>query len=339
MEANGVKNALLLMYALSMIVLCFGCAASGSSPGQGSAVAGTAVSGFAMYARLNPSSVVAGMPVFLEITVQNTTSRSLKLYESYPELDFDVDVQGPSGDVKPRQAQHLKSAWKYMARDIPAGQAITYSYNLSKEYDVSTPGTYQVTASRRVLPVEGAGAADIAAPTVVLTVLPPPADSGQSMDEQTSELAKRIRLTIAAQQQSVVAGDRVTFNVSLKNISDKQVQIEYTQPFSMYNNDFNVQVRDAEKKEAHPTQFLMNLRTPKPEKGGGSPASIAIEPGQSVESAVNVARFYDMTMPGKYFVTLRTGSGPTLLVSNTVEVTIVETGTTYVIRGQKQDQK
>lgn len=149
----------------------------------------------------------------------------------------------------------------------------------------------------------------------------------------------KTQLTITPQQKNVEAGQPVMFAISLKNVSDKQVLFEHTKPFSVYNNDFVVEVLDAGKKEAHPTKFLADLKTFNLDKSISWSMSITLEPDQSVEALINVARFFDMTMPGKYFVTLQTAIQKTASVSNTVEISVVEPRSKYVIKDEKKDQK
>lgn len=101
---------------------------------------------------------------------------------------------------------------------------------------------------------------------------------------------------------------------------------------------------NADKKEARPTQFRIDLRQFHLDRSIGSLFTITLDPGQSMESEINVARFLDMTMPGKYSVTIRTKPTssldfkPSALVSNTVEITVVEPRGKYVIKDQKESE-
>ena len=175
-------------------------------------------------------------------------------------------------------------------------------------------------------------------PLVLLSISAACADSGdEGWKARGKELAGKLQLTIKPQLEKVKAGQPVMLSVSMKNVSNEQVRIECNR--NMYD-DYTFQVTDARKKEAPATSFLRQRREfIVEERSTESLTSYKLEPGQSADCSLNACVFFDMSHPGKYFITVKRGLPLAIclegVVSNTVEVTVVEPEASYTIRDAK----
>ncbi len=145
-------------------------------------------------------------------------------------------------------------------------------------------------------------------------------------------------IAISPQQDSVNAGSAVLINVTLTNISDHAVAV--TRMLS--GADSQIDVRDVNGKSAPDTPnfgFFRNGHATHAEIDAAmnDPARLAtaeladnltgdtVQAGRTVTWSINVARFYDMSQPGKYSIRISRGDPEDLgafVKSNTVTVTV-----------------
>lgn len=174
---------------------------------------------------------------------------------------------------------------------------------------------------------------------LVLLVVPATcADSGKRSSEEKAEvLVSKLQLTIKPQQENVEVGQPVMLSVCLKNISDETLTIECSR--DIYK-EYTFEVVDGKNMEAQPTNFL---RQQKKDAllSTESLTGYSLKAGQSADCSLNVCTLFDVTLPGKYFVTLRRGfplpvciQDSTSVVSNTVEVIVTKSVAFYAIKDE-----
>ena len=158
---------------------------------------------------------------------------------------------------------------------------------------------------------------------------------GKTWQEKGKTLASKLQLTINAEKNEVEAGQPIMLSISMKNISSDELHIECSR--NMYS-EYTLSVVDAQNKEAKPTSFLIQFREDQ-RLYMDSLRGYTLKASQSADCSINACTFYDMTLPGKYFISLRRWfplpmclEGQTQVVSNTVEVKVVYPEEPYVIK-------
>lgn len=175
-------------------------------------------------------------------------------------------------------------------------------------------------------------------PLVLLSISAACANSGDDgWKAKGKELASKLQLTIKPQQGKVKAGQPVTLSVSIKNVSTEEVTVECNR--NMYD-DYTFQVTDARKKEAPATNFLRQQKVyTLDERSMESLTGYKLKPGQSADCSLNAGVFFDLSLPGKYSITVKRGLPLPIclegVVSNTVEVTVLEPEASYTITDAK----
>jgi hypothetical protein len=134
---------------------------------------GLTVDGLRLTALSASPTVAPGQRVELTISLENHTMQVVRLSDTYPELDYSLVVLNARGDqLSPKQDGSAVASMRF--RDAQPGQALAYSYDLNATYDLSEPGEYRITASRKVPPFDGEGWAEVVSNTVVLRVVEQP---------------------------------------------------------------------------------------------------------------------------------------------------------------------
>lgn len=138
--------------------------------------AGRVTEGFQVSATAENESVISGAPARLRIRIRNVTDRALYLGEAGTEHDYGVRISSDTGRTIPLTA-HGKSVLNggrfYMNLSIliKPGEEREEVIDISKIYDMKTPGNYSVVLERKVGKLEGKGVAQAESNTVHIKVI------------------------------------------------------------------------------------------------------------------------------------------------------------------------
>ena len=185
----------------------------------------------------------------------------------------------------------------------PGGTIRGLPHNLSKEYDLSNPGTYTVQARRRDTYSESVVESNL----LTITLIPAPERPKTSFT-----------LTISTNDDTVRAGDKISLLTEVTNTSDHEIS------YDCAITKLDIQVRDAQGKLASLTEGGRSLRrefgTP------GSPYNLLhVKPGDTMPAGgVTVQGLYDMSHPGDYTIQFLQFDDETdsWVKSNTITITV-----------------
>ena len=132
-----------------------------------------------------------------------------------------------------------------------------------------------------------------------------------------------VRVTLTAPETEVKAGSEVSVEVTLTNISNRIVTLELTSPFC----DYDVEVRESAGNLAPDTEVKKATDCAHREMTGRH-IIVQLRPHESEKESIPVSAFSDMSMPGKYTVTVTWKApkelGNLAVKSNAVTVTVTE---------------
>lgn len=138
---------------------------------------GSVSQGFQLSANLEGDVIrKAGDAIALELTIKNASKRVLSLTVSSPEKDYQVYVKNEKGEDVPltEYGERLRQlAGDHLSRSvikITAGLELKYRYPLGAVYNMTSSGSYYVTARRSVFRRDGKGIAELSSNEVKITV-------------------------------------------------------------------------------------------------------------------------------------------------------------------------
>lgn len=137
---------------------------------------GPSYQGFQVSATAENESVISGAPARLRIRIKNVTDRALYLGEAGTEHDYRVRISSDTSRTIPLTA-HGKSVLNggrfYMNLSIliKPGEEREDVIEVSKSYNMKTPGNYSVILERNVGKLEGKGIAQVESNTVHVKVI------------------------------------------------------------------------------------------------------------------------------------------------------------------------
>ena len=105
----------------------------------------------------------------LPLTLYNATQGVLGVSESYPEHDYVLTITDGRGQIIPPIGDASEVA-RNISRWLQPGEQITDEYNLKRMYNLTSPGCYTITATRRVPRLDGEGIAGVSSGEAVLTI-------------------------------------------------------------------------------------------------------------------------------------------------------------------------
>ncbi len=204
-----------------------------------------------------------------------------------------VGIPGPSGSVIGPRPMH------------PGETTSGISGDLTKQYDLSTPGTYTIQARRRDSYSESVVESNV----LTVTVIAP----SQAPERPTTSFT----LAIRTDEDTVKAGNKIPVNIEVTNTSDHL--IVYTPSITT----LDIQVHDAQGKMAPLTEAGRELRR---EYGSiGINSHFSLSPGDSWPAGgVGVGVLYDLSRPGDYTIQISQfdDETKTWVKSNTITVTV-----------------
>jgi len=126
-------------------------------------------SGWKISSHLEKSSFTADEPIYLDVTLTNTSAGTLKYGERSPQLEFTVHVKDRSGNEIPT-TRFAKSygklttdVFKQLSRTAKPGEGLVYHFWLNRSFDLTVDGSYTVTVSRQ-MPISTTDSSLVASP-------------------------------------------------------------------------------------------------------------------------------------------------------------------------------
>jgi hypothetical protein len=132
---------------------------------------------------------------------------------------------------------------------------------------------------------------------------------------------KPFRLSIRPLQASVRAGSEVRIEVTLRNVSGRQIAM----PKSDEGGDYLVEVRDGKGRMARDTELGRKLKDPGTVRVSSAPL-YPLKPQESLKDEIAVGKLYEVSNPGEYTISVarpipeELGTG--VVKSNTITVTV-----------------
>lgn len=149
--------------------------------------------------------------------------------------------------------------------------------------------------------------------------------SEDKMITRKSDTVEGYTLSVETQNDTYRIGDKISVRVRLKNVSEDTVRIRQATPF----RTFDIELKLPDGKKAPLTLFGQRVLF----SGAlGSKSARELKPSEEYESSFNLSRIFDMTLAGKYDLTVskkvwirdggtktKTVSSPSLTISVTEE--------------------
>jgi hypothetical protein len=293
---------------------------------------GMAAEGFLLSAWLPKATVARGEQVWLWLTLQNVSDKVLFFQRTVPEADFPLVVQDAAGrTLSPKKDAITVSC---LGIEVQPGECLVRDYRLNRMYDFSAPDKYSITATARVLRLDGDGWTDVVADTVILTVteaVAPPvaadrlpaailfmherlnaAQVKSLMDVRSAPLGG-FQLTSALFESRVGSKGPVALTVTLQNLSSQTLSCWETSP------EFDIGLIV----EGPQGALLPNVRRRVFKSEG---RAINILPGGKVTRTFDIYWLYDLSAVGEYRITavrrIPAPGGWACVVSNTVVLAV-----------------
>lgn len=142
-----------------------------------------------------------------------------------------------------------------------------------------------------------------------------------------SDASQPFSLTLHEPKAPARVGSEIHLTVTVANTSNHDVSFGVAPGIAPDQTmSYNIEIRDAQGREAPPTPFLRDLREhPKPTSG--SIFGYTLAPGESYEEELVITRLYDLTQPGKYTIKVARSQQPwpnaaAIVKSNTIAIAV-----------------
>jgi hypothetical protein len=117
---------------------------------------GVVSEGFQLLAEMERFNYQLGAPIPLKLTVKNTSSRTLKLPVSYPEVEYKVTIKDEKGGLVPltEYGEGLKKPLpipRNYLREMEPGEQMSEWFPIHKVFNITGSGIYSVSVQRRIL--------------------------------------------------------------------------------------------------------------------------------------------------------------------------------------------
>ncbi|MGC2547777.1 MAG: hypothetical protein WA426_18170, partial [Silvibacterium sp.] len=177
---------------------------------------------------------------------------------------------------------------------LKPGETLITTLDVSDYYDISRPGTYQVTVTRQSLPLNPAYSTLVTSNTINIVV---PQPSAASNEQAVQEPKPRFDLNIS--QEDPEETPPTMIRVEMENTSDSAIREAKCWPFmGMYN--FSVTRNGEQLRQNDEMRRLQKARAAV--NCPGNETLNEIEPGDIYAEDVPLGNFYDITQPGVYQV-------------------------------------
>ncbi len=116
-----------------------------------------------------------GESVFLDIVVTNNNPRIVKLWESFPARDFEIEVKDSKGLLVPltkygQTVKQMARAYRNVIISLKKGETYAPRIEISKLFELSNPGNYSVKTKRTIFDQTGKTASILTSNTAVFSV-------------------------------------------------------------------------------------------------------------------------------------------------------------------------
>lgn len=106
--------------------------------------------GFQLSASLDKEWVGFCEPVVLHLTIKNVSGEALRLWETFPDHDFVLEVTDDRGTSAPLTrfgeiARHAAS-FRRLLRTVDPGEECSYAILVNRVHDMTLPGIYSIMA-------------------------------------------------------------------------------------------------------------------------------------------------------------------------------------------------
>jgi hypothetical protein len=201
-------------------------------------------------------------------------------------------------------------------------ESLTTTLDVSDYYDMTRPGTYQVTVTRQSQPLNPSYSTLVQSNTISIAV---PANTTASRASTTPKPAPRFDLNISPEDPDEIPPTMV--RVEMENTSNAPIRIAKCWPFmGMFNfvvsrNGQQLEVGD-EMKRLQKARAAVTCP--------GNDTLIEIAPRESYAEDIPIGNFYDISQPGVYEVRVTRETAPwnpsksTLVESNSLTLNIPE---------------
>jgi hypothetical protein len=167
--------------------------------------------------------------------------------------------------------------------------------------------------------------------------------TGPALAQDRERAQTQLTITISAPMTTVKAGAAVPLRLTLTNTSDSPLGVQAfgveAPPYGVVRlRDLDIQIRDSDGKPVAETQFGKLIhgryvpprevkpdhsRPLRPGPGGSRALASVIEPGQTLIEESDLAKEFDLSMPGEYTVQgMRRDKAGKLVESNVIRLTI-----------------
>lgn len=111
--------------------------------------------GVSLFVQLNKKIFDRSDPFFVEVVVSNKSSEIVKLWESIPERDFEIEVKTSKGAIVPRTAygqklRDMRQAYKTILITLKKDETYTRRLEIGKVFELSRPGDYSIKVKRAI---------------------------------------------------------------------------------------------------------------------------------------------------------------------------------------------
>ena len=111
-------------------------------------------------AQLSKKAFYRGESAFLDIIVSNKSLQVVRLWETLPARDFEIEIKTSKGLSVPltnygQKVKQMGRIYKNMLISLKTGETYTPRIEISKSFDLSTPGTYSIKVKRTVFDQTG----------------------------------------------------------------------------------------------------------------------------------------------------------------------------------------
>ena len=146
--------------------------------------------------------------------------------------------------------------------------------------------------------------------------------SGPVVVIQSHAPEESLKITIAAAQNSVMAGDPIKIAVTMKNISDHDIKLVAMGSNSTAELNYEIIARDKNGEMLNETIYGKDIKGWLP----GSRKLFTLKPGAEITETSNINKLYDFSMPGEYTIQverkLPASEGKGTVKSNTITITV-----------------
>jgi len=298
---------------------------------------GEHMEGFVMSISLDENEVPSGESLFVTVRLKNVTGKSLRLEETRPEVDFKFAVEkrdmsfsekrlfGEDVDELRYQRKLRDAEVSPETLEVAPGEQLEYRFNLSRRFDMTTPGEYTIQAQREVPGQKEEAAALLSSNEVTVNIQRRLGPISRERIWEWGEPREGAIMSISPKRQAVSAGMPFLLTIRILNFSKDSLHLPGDK--LLMNFSFDVEDPSGEKLDELRNWRLRHVYST-------SKRHRSVRPFETIKYRINLSRFFDFSTEGDYTIQayrrIRKSereegeSGLTRLYSNEATVTIQE---------------